>query len=85
MIPSNLSSVTRNHDACGAYSDNLCPNEREGSLGDDAPPPDEPTGGSRNVMVLNERAGVLPITESNSITNVRISNTLSGAVSPRLS
>ena len=85
MILFGLSSVARNHDACTTYSDDLRPNKREGGLGNNTPPPDEPTGGSRNVMILDERAGVLPITESDSKMDVRISNVLSGAMPTHLS
>jgi len=35
-------------------------------LGDDAPPSNEPTGGSRNAVILDERAGVFPVTETDS-------------------
>ena len=65
MFP-GLSSVRQDHGACGAYGDNLRSNEREGSLRDDGPPCGEPTGSSRNAMVLGERAGVFPITETDS-------------------
>ena len=75
--PPSLSSVTLNRCACGTYGDDLGPDEREGSLGDDTPPSDEPTGCSRDPIVLNERTGVFPITETDSETIIRISCALS--------
>ena len=68
-------SVTQHRGARDTYGDNLRSNEGEGSLGDDAPPSDKPSGGSGNVVVLNEWTGVFPVTETDSETNVRISNT----------
>ena len=77
--------MTQNHDGCDTYSDNLRSNEGEGSLGDDAPPPEKPAGGSGNAMVLNERAGIYPVAETDSEINVRISSTVSGVKSSYLS
>ena len=79
------SPLAENHDAWGTYSDNLRPNEREGRLGDDTPPSNKPTSGSRNLVVLHERAGVFPVTESDSEKHVRIFCILSRVVSPCLS
>ena len=72
MIPSSLSSITRNYNTRCTYGDDLRSNEREGSLGDYAPPSNEPTGGSRNIVILDERAGIFPVTETDSGKNVRI-------------
>lgn len=71
MMPSSLSSMMWGHGACGTHGDNFRSKEREGSLRDDAPPSGKPTGGSRNVMVLDEWAGIFPITETNSGTKLR--------------
>ena len=67
------------------YGDDLRSNERERSLGDDAPPPDEPTGDSGDAMVLDERAGIFPVTESDPEINVRIFDISYGAKTPCLS
>ena len=85
MIFSSLCSVTQNHDAQDTYSDDLRPNEGEGSLGDDAPPSDKPAGSSGNVMVLDEWTRVFPVTETDSETNVRIPSTRYGIKSSCLS
>ena len=73
------------HDARGTYGDDLRSNKRESSLGDDAPPSDKPTGGSRNTIVLNEWTRVFPVTESDSETNVRTFSIPPGVKPPCLS
>ena len=75
--PPSLSSVALNHCACGTHGDDLGSDEREGSLRDNAPPSNEPTGCSRDPIVLNERTGVFPITETDSETIISISRALS--------
>ena len=77
MILSNLSSVTQNHDAQDAYSNDLRPNKGEGSLGDDAPPSYKPTGSPGNIMVLDKWTGIVPVTETDSEINVRVSSSMS--------
>lgn len=51
----------------GTYRNNLGTDEREGSLCHDRPPAEETTGVSLDAVVLNERAGVLPVTETNAV------------------
>lgn len=70
--PINLNFEARKDDGCGTYSNNLCSNERESSLRNDAPPSNKSASGSRNVVVLDERTGVFPVTEADSGTSVRI-------------
>lgn len=71
MMPTGFDSTTRNDDACDAYGDDFGSNEREGSLGNDTPPSDKSACGSRNVIVLDERTRVFPVTEADSETSVR--------------
>lgn len=51
----------------GAYSNNFGPDERESSLGHYSPPTKETSLCSVVTIVLHERAGILPVTESNTI------------------
>jgi len=77
--------MTRNRDTCGTYGDNLRSDEGEGSYRGDAPPPNKPAGDSGNIMVLNERAGIYPVTETDPEINVRIPGTTSRVGSSCLS
>ena len=85
MIPFSSTSVTGNYNACGTHSDNLRSNEGERGLRDDTPPSDEPTGDSRDSVVLNERPGIFPVTESDSKIGVSIFDILFGVKSCCLS
>jgi hypothetical protein len=60
----NFNIVTRKDNGCGAYSDNLSSDEGERSLGDDTPPPGESARGSRNIIVLDKRTRVFPVSET---------------------
>ena len=49
------------------YSNNLGTNVREGSLGEDSPPPEESAFGTGNAIELHERPWVLPKTKTEAI------------------
>ena len=66
-----LQSGTSKHQERGvrnaAYGDNFGTDERESSVVEDGPPPEEPSLGAGYSLVLNERTGVLPVAEPDSI------------------